>query len=107
MSIGIIVIIVFMLYFTMLQWIDQVVTSSILLNYQIATESATLYEQDTMQLNLMDLRIAKMYIERSLATKPWNPNFVNSTNKLVDIYTSTPSSYTFGADAVSFYARGI
>lgn len=79
-SIGIIVIIVFMLYFTMLRWIDQVVTSSILLNYQIAAESATLYEQDTMQLNLVDLRISKMYIEQSLATKPWNPSFVNSAN---------------------------
>lgn len=39
---GITVIIVFMLYYSLLYWIDQVVTSSILLNIQIMSEGAAL-----------------------------------------------------------------
>ena len=43
---GFIVIIVFILYFRLMYWIDQVVTSSILLNIQISTEGAAQNTQD-------------------------------------------------------------
>jgi hypothetical protein len=39
-------VIVFILYYRLIIWIDQVVTSSILLNIQISTEGAALNTQD-------------------------------------------------------------
>lgn len=67
---GSIVTIVFILYFRLIYWVDQVVTSSLLLNIEIMAEGAALNAQDTMQLNLNDLNIAKAFIEASLMAPP-------------------------------------
>jgi hypothetical protein len=63
MVVGSVFTIIFGLYFRLLYWIDQIVVSSIVLNIDIMAESAALNVQDSLQLNLNDLRIAKAFLE--------------------------------------------
>lgn len=73
MVIGSIFTILFGLYFRLLFWIDQIVVSSIVLNIDIMAESAALNVQDSLQMNLNDLKIAKAFLEAYAA----NPVFVD------------------------------
>lgn len=101
MLLGSTVTIVFILYYRLLYWIDQVVTSSILLNIQIMTEGAALNVQDTMQLNLNDINIAKAYKELSLKSNfSFNPYFNNQT--VVHAYQTLPG-VQYSSDQVNFF----
>lgn len=97
-------IIAFMLYHRMLYWVDQVVTSSILLNIQIMSEGAALNVQDIMQLNLNDLSIAKAFKEKTLLGNfTLNENYMNDT--VIQSF-ETEAGVVYPASKVNFFVPG-
>ena len=107
MIVGVTVLIVTILHNRLLVWIDQVVTSSILLNIQIMSEGAALNMQDIMQLNLNDLQIAKAYIEDRLTNQvQLNEGYAMGSDYkskfVVQAWDANPVE-SYGWDKVTFF----
>ena len=103
MIVGSIFTIIFGLYKRLIYWIDQIVVSSIVLNIEVMAESAALNAQDSMQLNINDLRIAKAFLDRATTDPSYlNPNYIGNVAQAYEIYNNWPKNST-NTKSVSFF----